>query len=167
MREIVNTVYLDMDGVIANFDKRFHELYGITSADADAQKIFGGMFQDFIANGQFATLELMPDAMDLINFLRNSMAHVEILSSTSLPKNQEAVSKQKLIWLEEHGISFFPNLVPGKHLKKNWAKPNAMMIDDTKSVIDDFREAGGYTIWHSDVPTTLAILKTYSLMAPK
>jgi signal transduction histidine kinase len=52
-------------------------------------------------------------------------------------------------------------LVPGKRHKYKWAKPDTLIIDDTLSVIEDWRKAGGIAIWHKDVPTTLAELQTY------
>jgi signal transduction histidine kinase len=66
-----------------------------------------------------------------------------------------------MIWLQTHGITFTPNFVPGKHLKYKWAKPDTLIIDDTLSVIEDWRKAGGVAIWHKDVPTTLAQLNMY------
>jgi hypothetical protein len=150
-----------MDGVIANFSKYYKEKYGIEPRQAEKRKEFDGFFTELIANDGFIHLELMPGAMELINFLRTAHVPTQILSSTSSEKRHDAISKQKAIWLQKHGITFKQNFVPGKRFKKDWAKPDAIIIDDTESIIDDWRKAGGIAIWHKDVPTTLAQLKMY------
>jgi hypothetical protein len=85
----------------------------------------------------------------------------EILSSTASEKRHENIKQQKEEWLKTHGITFKQNFVPGKQLKYKFAEPTALIIDDTVSVIDDWRRAGGQAIWHNNVPATLAMLKVW------
>jgi len=157
--KMISQIYLDMDGVIADFDKRYTELYGVHPRIAEKEKKFEPMFRDAIANGIFADLDMMPGAMDLIEHLRKASVPTQILSSTARPDTHDAIAKQKAIWLQKHGITFNPIFVPGKRLKKQYATPNSLIIDDTEIVIDDWVEAGGYAIWHKDVPSTINILK--------
>jgi len=157
----ISCIYLDMDGVIADFNKRYKELYHMNPRDAEKKKEFDKFFDEFIATGQFATLDLMPDAMKGITFLRKLNVPTQILSSTASEKRNDAIAKQKLVWLQTHGITFTPNLVPGKRLKRNFAAPDKIIIDDTEVVIDQWREAGGIGILHKDWPTTVAILQMY------
>lgn len=158
MRKI-NCIYLDMDGVIADFEKRYLELYNVTPESTRNNKQFGGFFDNFIEGNNFATLDLMPDAMQLVMALRNALPPTQILSSTANPKRHEAISKQKIEWLEMQGIDFQRNLVPGKELKKKYARTDTLIIDDTESVIDDWRAAGGVAILHKNVADTLVQLK--------
>lgn len=155
----LSVIYLDMDGVIANFESRYKELYGLSPEQTRDRKEFNGYFDNFIARGSFATLDMMPGAMHLIEYLRKAPVPTHILSSTANPERYDEISKQKLIWLQTHGITFNPIFVPGKRHKKKYAKNDALIIDDTASVIEDFRIAGGHAIWHKDVPSTLAMLK--------
>jgi hypothetical protein len=157
----INCIYLDMDGVIADFEKRYLKLYGVTPDSTRNKKEFGGFFDRFIEGQNFATLEMMPQANELLEFLRNAPVPTEILSSTARPDRHESISKQKEIWLNSHGITFKRNFVPGKQLKKEYAKEDTLIIDDTETVITDWRIAGGHAIWHRDVPNTLAMLKLY------
>jgi hypothetical protein len=157
----IECIYLDMDGVIANFDKRYKELFNIAPREAEKHEKFYHYFEEFISSGQFATLELMPGAMDAITFLRKCNTPTQILSSTANEEKYDAISKQKKVWLQTHGITFNPIFVPGKKYKYKYATPNSIIIDDTKSVIDDWNKAGGIGIWHKDWITTLAILKMY------
>ena len=150
----IECIYLDMDGVIADFTKRYKELYHMEPREAEKQKQFYHFFEEFIETNQFSTLDLMPGAMAGIEFLRKCSAPTQILSSTSSEARHEAVAKQKLIWLQMHGITFKPNLVPGKRYKKEYAKPDALLIDDTEKLIDQFREAGARVVPGAVVPTT-------------
>ena len=157
----ISHIYLDMDGVIADFTKRYKELYHMEPREAEKHKQFDKFFTEFIETQQFASLDLMPGAMDGINFLRKASAPTQILSSTANEKRYDAISKQKLIWLQKHGITFNPIFVPGKRHKYKYATPTSIIIDDTQSVIDDWKHAGGIGILHKDWPTTLAILGLY------
>lgn len=155
-------IYLDMDGVIADFNKRYKEQYHLEPREAEKHKKFNKFFDEFIETKQFETLELMPGAMEGLIFLRKHLTvPTQILSSTASEARYDAISKQKLIWLNTHGITFTPNFVPGKRFKCKFAAPDHIIIDDTESVINQWREAGGIGILHKDWPTTLAILQMY------
>jgi len=157
----LSIIYLDMDGVICDFNKRYQELYGMEPKRAEKKKEFDKYFDHFIESQQFATLDPMPGMMLLIDFLRKAPVPTHILSSTANEESYDAISKQKMVWLQTHGITFNPIFVPGKEHKKKYSKPDALIIDDTESVIDDWLGAGGMAIWHKDVSSTLGILKMY------
>lgn len=161
MKPKISCIYLDMDGVIADFYKRYFERYKLAPREAEKKKEFNKYFDEFIDTQQFATLEMMDGAMDGIEFLRKAPVPTEILSSTANEARYETISRQKLIWLQNHGITFKPNFVPGKRHKWKFAKPDTIIIDDTESVIDDWRKAGGIGILHKDWRNTLAILRMY------
>ena len=158
----ISMIYLDMDGVIADFVKRYKELYHMEPREAEKKKEFDKYFNEFIATGQFAKLDLMPGAMDGLTFLRKHLTvPTQILSSTANESRYEDISNQKLIWLQTHGITFSANFVPGKRHKYKFAGPDKIIIDDTESVINQWKEAGGIGILHKDWPSTLAILRQY------
>jgi len=159
----IDKIYLDMDGVIADFVKRYNELYHMDPDSKEARKNFSNRFMNFIKTKQFETLEPMPDTSALIEYLKNQDVPVEILSSTGKPENHEEVARQKTVWLCNHGISFKGNFVPGKELKKNFATPTSLIIDDTLSVITDWQEAGGLAIHHKTARETMVMLKFYLL----
>ena len=160
MRKITK-IYLDMDGVIADFDHAYIKRFGITPAEADKGKEFYKHFDEFIAERDFANLPLMQDAQILLNFLDSTGIPVEILSSTSSEKRHGAIAPQKTEWLREHGIHYPINLVPGKRFKRTYAKPDYVLIDDTESNIDQWRQDGGIGILHTDALTTIGIMKMY------
>ena len=157
----IECIYLDMDGVIADFVKRYKELYHMEPREAEKKKEFNKFFDEFIETNQFATLDMMPGSMMGLEFLRKANVPTQILSSTANEARYDDISKQKMIWLQTHGITFNPLFVPGKKHKYKYATPDSIIIDDTESVIDDWRKAGGIAIWHKDWMTTLAILRQY------
>jgi len=158
----ITKIYLDMDGVIADFNKRYKELYKIEPKDADTYKTFDKFFTMFIAERQFAKLDLMPDAMELINYLRSLPIPTEILSSTSSEKRDAEIREQKIDWLNKHNIEFPVNLVPGKRFKRDFSNENSLLIDDTPQNIDQWRSEGGVGILHTNTITTIGILKMYT-----
>ena len=157
----ISCIYLDMDGVIADFVKRYKELYHMEPKEAEKKKEFDKFFDEFIADNNFATLDLMPGAMDGITFLRKLNVSTQILSSTANQERYDQISKQKMVWLQTQGITFNPIFVPGKRLKQEYAAPDKIIIDDTPSVIEQWNAAGGIGILHKNWPDTLAILKIY------
>ena len=158
----ITKIYLDMDGVIADFNKRYKELYKIEPKEADTYKTFDKFFTMFIAERQFAKLDLMPDAMELINYLRSLKIPTEILSSTSSEKRDAEIREQKIEWLKNHNIQFPVNLVPGKRFKRDFSNSNSLLIDDTSQNIDQWRVEDGIGILHTDAITTIGILKMYT-----
>lgn len=154
-----------MDGVIADFNKGYRDLNNMEPREAEKNKKFDHFFDEFIAAGKFASLDLMPGARELITFLNhlylNRSIPTEILSSTASQERYDEVSRQKIYWLQKNHISFKPNFVPGKRFKYQFATPDSIIIDDTLSVIEDWRKSGGIAIWHKDVASTLAQLKMY------
>ena len=157
----ISCIYLDMDGVIADFEKRYKEIYRIHPKEAEKFNKYRHFFDDFIENNNFATLEPMEHALDAINYLKKLHVPTQILSSTANEQKYDAISKQKMVWLQDKGITFKPNFVPGKRFKKDFAAPDKIIIDDTQSVIDDWNAAGGIGILHKDWISTLSILKMY------
>jgi hypothetical protein len=153
-------IYLDMDGVIANFEKKYEELFGMLPAQADSHKVFGKQFAQFIQGKNFGSLELIPDAWTLMNYLNTCGVPVEILSSTARPENNNAIKQQKEVWLTAHGITYPTIFVPGKKLKAKYADENSILIDDTESNVDEWNAAGGTGILHKDALTTISILNT-------
>ena len=151
----ISKIYVDMDGVLADFEKRYVKLYG-SLTDRDRKHLFRSNFDDFIASGQFATLDLMPDALTLIHSLNTLNIPKEILSSTAYEETYDAIAKQKEVWLKDHHIDWKPNFVPGKRHKYKFATPDSIIIDDTYSVIEDWRKAGGIAIWHKDALSTIS-----------
>ena len=154
-------IYVDMDGVIADFSKRYKERFGVRPEQTRNNKEFGGYFKKFIDDKEFQTLDMMDDTFILLGFLDKLPIEKQILSSTARPDSHDAIAPQKQKWLDTRRINYKANFVPGKSLKYKFATPDSIIIDDTKSVIDDWNKAGGIGILHTDAISTIAMLKMY------
>lgn len=145
-----------MDGVLTDFEKRYDELFGVRPSEAQARTShFWRFFEEFIATGQFKTLEKHKDADKLLHFVHTLGVPVEILSSSGGPKHHDCVVAQKEAWLRNNGITYKANIVPGGSKKAELAHPWHILVDDTLHVIEKYRAAGGTAVHHYDINVTL------------
>jgi hypothetical protein len=157
----VTKLYLDMDGVLCNFEKRFTELYGKDALGSRDRKNFTTNWPNFIMDGNFENLEWFPGGKELLDFIQNETDwEVEILSSSGGEKFHSEVAAQKVVWLCNNGIPYKANIVPGRKHKTAYATPETILIDDTEDIIVNFNAAGGLGILHKDANETLAKLRT-------
>jgi hypothetical protein len=157
----VTKLYLDMDGVLCNFEKRFTELYGEDALGSRDRKNFTTNWPNFIMDGNFENLEWFPGGKELLDFIQNETDwEVEILSSSGGEKFHSEVAAQKVVWLCNNGIPYKANIVPGRKHKTAYATPETILIDDTEDIIVNFNAAGGLGILHKDINDTLAKLRT-------
>ena len=157
-----------MDGVIADFNSRYRQMFGILPLEARDKKegLFSKQWNTFVASRQFTTLDKMPDADELINFLKsvNEMKNyrVAILSSTGGFDRHNTIQIQKRIWLESKAAADWPMVfVPGRRFKKGYADKYSLLIDDTYDVIESFDKAGGKAVWHKDAASTIEQVKQW------
>jgi hypothetical protein len=157
----VTKLYLDMDGVLCNFEKRFTDLYGKDALGSRDRKNFTTNWPNFIMDGNFENLEWFPGGKELLDFIQNETDwEVEILSSSGGEKFHSEVAAQKVMWLCDKGIPYKANIVPGRKHKTAYATPETILIDDTEDIIVNFNAAGGLGILHKDANETLAKLRT-------
>lgn len=159
---MIKKIYLDMDGVLCDFEKKFTELYGLLSLTKRDRKQWSKDWEDFILNQHgFEKLDWFPGGQELLAYLRrHPNIHVEILSSSGGERFHGEVTVQKIKWLRKHGINYKANIVPGRKKKAEYATPDSLIIDDTPDVIRYFTQAGGQAILHKDIKETIQKLDT-------
>lgn len=150
------TLYLDMDGVLADF----HKEYVKYDPDKSDRKKFRASVMD---HKIFEKLDFMPDTQELLNHVKhlaNSGIHVEILTSmgTHDPIQGAEAKRQKTAWLQAHGIPYKPNFVRNKQEKSAYATPTSILVDDSPGCISPFIEKGGHGILHHKASETIRIL---------
>jgi len=160
-------IYLDMDGVLANFEKRYIELFR-EAPDSNGQrerKEFSQNWTTFIEGKHFETLDWWHGGPELITYLSVNVPidSVEILSSSGGNKYHDQVVEQKKKWIETFNLpeQWKVNVVAGRKKKSEFATPDSILIDDTLDVIQAFRAAGGIGIHHKDYTNTLMLLDIY------
>lgn len=162
---MISDIFVDLDGVLCAFHKRYEELYGTEGMENypppsknKTKEGYRKNFKNFIDTEQFATLEMLPDAQYGLMYLNVLKKNTYILSSTAREEYWDAISDQKFRWLAEHGIEHTPIFVPGKKFKKRYSGEGKVLIDDTLSVIEDWTSMGGIGIHHTSWKTTIEIL---------
>ena len=140
-------VYLDMDGVIADF----HAVYSQHVPEPGYNR---ARFHDLVLKHRiFERLPQMPNAGRLLQLLFVDLAvPVEILSSlgTHHIDVSNAAARQKTKWLQDQGIEIPANFVKSWAYKHEFATPTSIMIDDRADVIENFRAAGGLGVLYND-----------------
>ena len=158
----LSKIYLDMDGVLSDFDREYKEFNGISCEevwrDRD-RKQFSELWQRFVEARRFEWLPKFSGHDELLEYVRSLGVPVEILSSSGTGEWHDTVREQKTAWLRRHHIEFPVNVVPGKRLKGDFATPTSLLIDDTEKCIDIFRERGGLAILHQNVVDTVRELE--------
>jgi FMN phosphatase YigB (HAD superfamily) len=162
------TVYFDMDGVLVDFDAGVKELCGNLSLKQFKQKVFidkdPEYAKPFWDQFDFSGLKQLPSGIKILKFLKDKDVKIAILSSTGGPKHHEKTKASKSKWLRDNKLKeLFDKIVfvPGAKLKKNYAAPNTFLIDDLKSNVTEFKEAGGRAILHKNYRTTMKFLKKF------
>ena len=138
------TLYLDMDGVLCNFDKA----YRAYDPEKNDRKRFRQAVMDYHI---FEDLEFMPDAQELLNHVcKLNDVRVEILTSMGTFDNVQgnAARYQKLKWLDGKNIPYRANFVRSKEEKAKYASPSNILVDDSIGCIKPFNVAGGHGILH-------------------
>ena len=158
---MIKKIYLDMDGVLCDFERKFEELYGEEALKNRDRKLWTEDWPDFIQTNQFEELAKFPGADDLLLFIRkHPEIEVEILTSSGGQKYHDQVKEQKIVWLKKNSIAYKPNVVPGRKHKKEFAQPDTVLIDDTEDVVENFNRAGGIGILHRDAKETIKRLES-------
>lgn len=160
---MIRKIYLDMDGVIANFEKRYFERYNELPGTSRDRKEWSNNWTDFVTTRQFETLEYWPDAEKLLAFLSeiSNDVPIEILTSSGGPKYHDLVAEQKIKWLADKGINYKPNVVPGRARKAAWAEYDYVLIDDTPDVIQAWVKKGGTGILYKNCDDCLKMLQFF------
>ena len=148
------TLYLDMDGVLADFHKEYDK---IDPERSDRKRFRWSVMEHKI----FEKLDFMPDTQELLNHVcKLNGVTIEILTSmgTHDPFQAQAAKMQKLQWLAAKNLPWRANFVHNKQEKSKYATSRSILIDDSVGCISPFVEAGGHGILHTNASNTIRLL---------
>lgn len=154
------TVAVDLDGVLANFDKKVSELNnGMPCNSIPRGRMWASVgHYDKTVGPFFESLEKMPDADQLWSFLRQNFVNIFILSAAGYtPRNG---AEQKKNWVAKNfGRDVVVKVVTGSGDKAAFANENTILIDDREKSIHPWIAAGGIGILHRNASETIHMLK--------
>ncbi len=153
-------VYLDMDGVLADFDQRFRDLSGMEPRDFEnkyGRKAFWDLIDEENKIKFWVGIPTMPGAADLVNAVKNY--NYELLTSPSAKKQSYL---GKILWVRNHVGSVFPSKprinfkkAKEKHLVKPQLAKTDILIDDREDTIGRWNAAGGTGIVYKNISQVL------------
>ena len=146
-------LYLDCDGVLADFDKGAAAVLGMHPRAFEKRFGLGKFWQKLATAPDFYFgLPLLPDA----NRLFDAVKHLDPIILTGLPRGNWAAD-QKVRW----AAKYFPGtriITTMAKDKRNHAKEGDVLVDDQKRHAHLWEEIGGVFIHHTDIDETLETL---------
>lgn len=151
-------LYLDCDGVLADFDKGATDLLGMPPRAYEKRRGIGAFWRELTRHPDFyGTLPLMPDAMELFEAVR----HLDPVILTGLPRGKWA-APQKVRWAAEH--------FPGTKIltvmavdKRNHAQEGDILVDDQLKHAHLWQDAGGIFVHHKSARSTIEALRALGI----
>lgn len=151
-------IYVDMDGVLVDFDGGYEKLTGMTTRAADEKgpEFFWKPISKAGAKW-WITLNWMPDGKQLWDYVKKY--NPELLSA---PSREEASKMGKRVWVKRElpGVKL---ILKSADKKQEFASPNSILIDDREKNIEQWKSAGGVGILHTDAASTIKKLKELGL----
>ena len=152
-------IFLDLDGVLANFSGKIEEITGHSIEQVSRGYLWASVqkYNDTIGPF-FESLEKMPNADELWNFATTNFGHVSILTASGYtPKDGAA---QKINWVKANfGSQVNVKVVSSASLKAMYANPASILIDDTVRAIDPWIRAGGIGVLHKNTKDSILQLQ--------
>ncbi len=162
-------IYLDMDGVIADFEQRFEDLSGMSPQQFEA-KYGKDLFWDFIDEGNnkvrfWVGIPLMEGAKRLVDYV--SKHNYVVLTAPSIKKQSRL---GKALWIKNKVGELFPSkptvifkAAKEKHRVKPSLTEKDILIDDKASTINNWNNAGGTGILYTSSNQAISELKKLGL----
>ena len=143
-------LFLDCDGVLADFDAGAKRLLGMTPAAFEERHGRGEFWKRLArASNFYGDLTQMSDAQELFQAVK----HLKPTILTGLPLGKWA-APQKERWAAEHfpGVPIITTMARQKHLHMD---PGDVLVDDRENHRHLWEDAGGVFIHHKSARETL------------
>src|SRR6476646_4972292 len=149
-------LFLDADGVLADFDAGARRLLGMTAREFIAEHGRGAFWKCLAnANNFYGSLPQMPDAQRLFDAVK----HLKPAILTGLPLGKWA-APQKVEWAAEHfpGVPIITCMAADKH---KHMKPGDVLVDDRQNHRAAYEAAGVTFVHHRNAEDSLRQLAKF------
>jgi len=156
----INYIFVDMDGVLADFLKGCEAYIGHPMTNDDkGHSDYDKRKEELTNKRMFANLPPMVDMYDLIAYIKHTGLPWEVLTAAGVV-NRDLVVYDKKAWTAKW---VDPNVVVNCTFtgsqKAVYAMPGNVLIDDRPKNIKAWEEAGGIGILHTCARDTIIELK--------
>lgn len=160
------TIFVDLDGVLVDFDKGYKELTGYNTSHAKLQdkeefwKLLNNSLEqkNITEKDYWSNLEWMKDGKQLWNYISRYNPYILTAPSRN-PESQEG----KKEWVENN-IGYVKKVIFSSSYKKQlYSKPNNILIDDREDIIKKWNDRGGIGIYHRSTSSTIKELEKIGL----
>lgn len=152
-------LFLDCDGVLANFDARAEEVFGEHPRVAE-RRIGTPEFWRLLreTDAFYAQLPLMPDARELFV----AVEHLDPIILTGCPLGGWA-EPQKHAWAAAHfpGVRIITTMSVNK---RDHMQPGDVLVDDYLKYRDLWEGAGGIFVHHTSAENSIADLRAIGVL---
>ena len=147
-------IYLDCDGVLADFDKAAEKILGLPPAIFEDRFGSGQFWKLLAGHGDFfGCLDPMPDAY----VLYDAVKHCKPIILTGLPQGTWA-EPQKRRWARRY-FPGVPVITTMAALKREHCHPGDVLVDDRIHYRHLWEAEGGVFIRHTDAQSSIRALK--------
>ena len=156
------TLYLDMDGVVADFDGYAEKMLGAEHKVNDVWPY--SVWQQLLENQRlYRDLAKTNEADELVEYCRNycKAKGYDLYFLTAVPKGNDVhwAFYDKVVWVQNYYPDIAVHFGPYSKDKQAHCKPGDILIDDRNSNIEEWKAAGGIAILHKgDLGNTISLL---------
>ena len=160
MNKEIKRIFLDMDGVLADFNLGVETLTGREFPNTDqGHNDYDERKEELTNKRLFRMLPPMPDMYDLIAYVRHTGLPWEILTAAGVV-NRELVVWDKQEWIKEFvSPSVVVTCTMTGSQKGMFAIEGSVLVDDRQKNLDAWVEHGGIGILHTSAEDTINQLK--------
>lgn len=149
-------LYVDMDGVLADFDRGYEEAFGVKTTK-EADNVDWKLVRNRL--NFYRDLPPMPDMLELWWYVE----HMSPIVLTGIPSSVSEAAENKKAWIRKNlGDHVRVECCPSKE-KFTFAKPGDILIDDWTKYQSLWVAAGGVWITHTSAANTVLELKKLEL----
>ena len=149
----MRTIFLDMDGVVADFDTFVSNLLERPIGWNDSKQDLTNEEWNKLASVDrlYYQLPLMPDATKLVAYVKSLSTRFNVQFLTAVPRRTTMPSARddKQAWVDKYFPGMKMDIGPYSHDKQKWCRPGDILVDDRPSNIEVWNAAGGIAIYHT------------------
>ena len=145
-------LFVDMDGVLADFDSHHEAVFGIRSGVLIDNVDWEAVREQ---RGFYADIPPMPDMRELWGYIERFNPTV----LTGVPEVVEEAAKNKRVWVRRHLGEHVPVICCRSSDKCMHAEPGDVLIDDWDKYRNLWEARGGRWVTHISAASTIAALR--------